>query len=79
MTGLIRTFFDLLALLVLAKVILSYFLSPYHQVRQFIDRIVDPMLDPIRKVVKPIGGMDFSPVVLLLIIQLISYLVLSLL
>lgn len=57
---------------VIADVILSYFMSPYHPIRQFLDRIVGPMLNPIRRVLPPVGMFDFSPLVLLLLLQFIS-------
>lgn len=63
---------QLLILLVIASVVLSYFLPPYHQVRLSIDRIVDPMLMPIRRVVPLIGMLDFSPLILIILIQILS-------
>lgn len=65
---------DLLVLIVIADVILSYFLSPYHPVRSALDRIVEPLLMPIRRYVPTLGGLDVSPVVLIILIQLVSYL-----
>ena len=70
------TFINLLAnalyFAVIADVILSYFMSPFHPIRQFLDRIVDPLLAPIRRVVPPLGMFDFSPLILLLLLQFIS-------
>ena len=63
---------QLLVLLVIASTVLSYFMSPYHQVRQMLDRIVEPMLLPIRRVVPLIGNLDFSPLVFILLIQFLS-------
>jgi YggT family protein len=63
-----------LLLLVLAHVILSYFLSPFHKVRLWVDRLVEPMLAPVRRVVPQMGMLDFSPVVLMLLIQVVAYL-----
>jgi len=59
-------------LLVIVAAILSYFMSPYHQVRQTIDRIVDPMLAPIRRVVPLVGSIDFSPVIFIILVQIVS-------
>ena len=67
----ISIFSQVLTILVLAHVILSYFMNPYHPVRVFIDRLVDPLLAPIRRVIPPFGMMDFSPLILLLLIQLV--------
>ena len=68
----VSIFSQVLTLIVLAHVILSYFMNPYHPVRAFIDRLVDPLLAPIRRVVPLIGMMDFSPVILIILVQFIS-------
>lgn len=60
---------QVLVLLVIISVILSYFMDPYHPVRRGVDNIVEPMLTPIRRILPTIGMFDFSPLVLLLIIQ----------
>lgn len=63
---------QLLVLLVIVGVILSYFMDPYHPIRRAVDGVVDPMLAPIRRFVPLLGGLDFSPLVLILLIQLLS-------
>jgi YggT family protein len=63
----------LLFLLVLTYVIISYFVSPFHPFRMWVDRIVEPMLAPIRRVVPLVGMFDFSPVILLVLIQIVGY------
>lgn len=70
---------QLLMLLVIVWVLLSYFVSPYHPLRQALDRIVEPLLAPIRRVVPPLGNIDFSPMVLIILIQLVTYLLIRLL
>jgi YggT family protein len=62
----------ILILLVFVSVILSYFMDPYHPVRRGVDRIVEPMLSPIRRIVPLVGMLDFSPLILIILIQLIS-------
>ena len=76
---LVRWFFDLLTLIVFIDVMLSYFLAPYHPIREALDKIVQPMLNPIRRIVPTVGMVDFSPVVLLLIIQVVEFAVVSIL
>ncbi len=63
--------------IVIASILLSYFMDPYHPVRQGVDNLVRPLLDPIRKVVPPVGMLDFSPLVLIILIQLVSRLLTS--
>ena len=66
----VRTISYILTLLVLADIVVGYFLGPYHKVRQVLDSIVQPMLAPIRRFMPKTGMLDFSPVVLIIIIQL---------
>ncbi len=69
----------LLTLVVIVNVFISYFLSPYHPVRQILNRFIEPLMAPIRRIVPPIGMIDFSPLVLIILIQVFEYVVTSLL
>jgi YggT family protein len=70
---------QLITLLVIVQVALSYFMSPYHPVRQSIDRLVEPLLAPIRRLLPQTGMLDFSPLVLIILVQIIARLLVSLL
>jgi len=61
-----------LYLLILLKVILSYFMDPFHPIRQSIDRLIEPLLRPIRQVVPSFGRFDFSPLILLILVQIVG-------
>ena len=63
---------NLLTILIFIWVILSWIMPPYHPVREALDRIVEPMLAPIRRVIPLAGMMDFSPMILMILIQLIT-------
>jgi len=69
---------NLIFWLILINWILQFFLSPYHPVRELLNRLVNPMLDPIRRVLPPTGMLDFSPLVLLILVQLLGRLLISL-
>ena len=71
----IGTFSYILVLVVIISVFLSYFMDPYHPVRRGVNSIVEPMLAPIRRVVPPVGMLDFSPLILIVLIQLITRLI----
>jgi YggT family protein len=58
--------------IVIASILMSYFVDPYHPIRQGVDNLVRPLLDPIRRVVPPVGMFDFSPLVLIVLIQIVS-------
>ena len=73
----IRSISQLLVLLVVVSVILSYFIDPDHPVRRGIDSVVEPMLAPIRRVVPLIGVLDLSPLILIILLQVVSNLLVS--
>ena len=66
---LINTVQQILVVLVIVSILLSYFMDPYHPVRRGVDNIVQPMLNPIRRVVPLVGMFDFSPLILILLLQ----------
>lgn len=76
---LIQLIARLFAWIVIASALLSFILPPYHPVREALDRIVDPFLNPIRQILPNTGMMDFSPLVLILAIQAISSILISIL
>ena len=61
-----------LSLLLIAYVVLSYFMDPYHPVRNTVNRIVNPILDPIRRILPRTGMIDFSPLAALILVQILE-------
>ncbi len=79
MASLINALANLFILVIIIQSILTFVMSPYHPVRRTLDSIVDPFLNPIRRILPPIAGLDFSPVVLIIVIQIISSLLINIL
>lgn len=79
MIQIVRITASVFSWLIIIAVILSYFVSPYNPIRKTLDSLVNPFLNPIRKVVPNFGGFDFSSVVLILIVQVVEMLLISLL
>ena len=73
----IRIFADLITYGVIVHVLLGYFLSPYHPAREFTARLFEPLLAPIRRMLPQTGMLDFSPLVLIILVQLIEQLIFS--
>jgi len=73
----LNTLANLIVLLVIVDSILSYFLSPYHPVRNTLDRILHPLLTPIRRVVPLVGMFDLSPLILIILVEILSYALIS--
>ena len=70
---LLNILIELLIILVFIHAIGSWF----PQIRNskfywYIDFIVDPLLRPIRNLIKPINGIDFSPLILIFILVIIQ-------
>ncbi len=61
-----------LFLLILAYVIFSYLLPHSNSFRRFVDGIIEPLLAPIRKVVPAYRGIDFSPIILVILLQILT-------
>lgn len=70
---------SLVVLLVILHIALSYFMDLYHPIRQTVDRIVGPMINPIRRVVPLIGMFDISPIILVLLVYAVQSALVSLL
>jgi YggT family protein len=76
----IDLFFNLLSLAILARALLSWFaVSPYHPVVRILDQITEPIMAPLRRYVPPIGMIDITPIVALVLIQIIRELIVRLL
>ncbi|MFC1642541.1 YggT family protein [Myxococcota bacterium] len=64
---------ELYSVVVLLSVILSWFsVAPDNPLKRVSDKLVEPVLIPIRRVLPTVGGLDMSPVVLLLALQLLK-------
>jgi YggT family protein len=48
-------------------------------VRQTLEVVVEPLLAPIRRIMPQTGGLDFSPLILLVLVQLIESILIQLL
>jgi YggT family protein len=74
---LIRYISNILTLVVFVDIILGYFMDPFHPVRRTLDSIVRPMLEPIRRMMPRTGMVDFSPLVLIILIQVVEFILIS--
>jgi YggT family protein len=70
---------NLLTILIVIWVIVSWVLPPYHPLREALDRVIDPMLAPIRRVLPATGMVDFSPMILIILVVLLSRILISIL
>jgi YggT family protein len=72
--------------LILIRVLLSWVnVNPYqpaidHPIVDILNRITDPVLQPLRRIIPPIGGaIDISPVVALLLLEILRQVIVRIL
>lgn len=75
----ITTLANVLTILIIVDTLLSWVLQPFHPIRAALGRVLQPLYAPIRRVIPPLGMMDISPLVLLLLVQVIAQIAASIL
>jgi YggT family protein len=76
---LVVTLANVLTFLILIQAVLSFVLSPFHPVRMTLSRFLEPIYAPIRRILPPVGAFDFTPLVVLLIVNVLERLIISML
>jgi YggT family protein len=80
---LVLTVIDIYFWIIIAAVILSWLMAfsivngynpVVRQVRIALARLTEPVLAPIRKLLPDLGGLDISPVIVLIALQFVRYL-----
>ena len=71
--NLILDLLQLYSLLIIIRAVMSWMrVDPRNQFVRILNAVTDPVLDPIQRVIPPIGGnLDISPVVAILLVQLL--------
>lgn len=62
---------------IIVDAILSWVVNPYNKYRKILGAIVNPILDPIRKKTSQyirIGFIDFSPVIAIILLEVLKWL-----
>jgi YggT family protein len=78
--GAVQLFFTVLELAVLARVLFSWIRpDPYSPFVRIIVQITDPLLQPLRRVIPPLGMLDITPLVALIGLSIIQQVVVGLL
>ena len=71
---------SLMVWLIIGRALISWFSpDPYNPLVQFLFRVTEPVLSPIRNVLPYFGGIDLSPIVVLLAIEFFKSFIVSLL
>ncbi|MCP4414997.1 MAG: YggT family protein [Chloroflexi bacterium] len=80
----IHIIFRALTYLIFARVILSWIrVDPYHPfwgpILRFVYQTTEPIMQPVRNILPNMGGLDFSPIIVLLGLDLIRGLIIQVL
>jgi len=57
---------------VIIYTLLRFFMDPYHPSINALGQVIEPMLAPIRKHVPHMGGFDFSPLIFIIVLQVLG-------
>jgi YggT family protein len=70
-------FFTIIIWIMIARILLTWFpnINWYNQPYKAMKEITDPILEPFRKIIPPISGIDFSPIVAFIAIELLRGLI----
>ena len=69
---LLARIFDMYSLVILAAVILSWVrLPPDNPIVRVVSALTEPLLAPIRRILPDLGGIDISPMVLLVALRIL--------
>lgn len=69
--GVLRTFLDVFFYALLLQAILSW-VNPHSPLSSVLDSLTKPILRPIQRILPMAGGIDFSPIVALIFLQMIN-------
>lgn len=76
----VNIIFEVLIWLIIVRCILSFVRhDPYQPLIRFVYDVTEPIMAPFRRLIPAAGGMDFSPIVVLLALTLLQGLVTRLL
>ena len=67
--GALITLIGLYKLILIARILLTWLpaINWYNQPFRFLAAVTDPVMEPFRRLIPPIGGIDFSPILLFLL------------
>ncbi len=77
MISVVNIIFELLNYLLIARIVLSWIPhNRYHPIIHIVYNITEPILEPFRNMINPVGGMDLSPIIVFFLLRLLhGYLV----
>ena len=76
------SFIDLLFwalnLAILIRVVLSWVnVNPYNPLVSFVYQITDPIIEPLRRIIPPLGMIDITPIIAMILLSVLQQVLLS--
>lgn len=70
----IDLFFNIVLVLIFGRIILSWLPQyRYHPIAEFIYGITEPILSPFQRFIPPVGPVDISPMVAIIVLVILQY------
>ncbi len=71
---------QLYTFVLLARILMTWIpnLDPYNPIVRFLIQVTEPVLDPARRIIPPIGMIDISPIVVFFALQILSSILMDL-
>lgn len=70
----LNTVIDIYVLIIIIRAVLSFFpqMDRGHPLVRFLDQIVEPVLRPFQRLLPSMGGLDFSPLLAIVTLQVVG-------
>ncbi|BAZ38909.1 hypothetical protein NIES4101_48540 [Calothrix sp. NIES-4101] len=77
LTNTLSVFLSIYIALLVIRILLTWFpnVNWYNQPFSALSQITDPYLNVFRSIIPPLGGMDFSPMLAILVLQLLAQII----
>jgi YggT family protein len=69
----------ILTVMIFLDSLLSYFVRSDNVIRRILGKILNPIYQPIRRLIPPLAGIDFTPLIAIILLQVVNYLLFALL
>ncbi|MEP0764174.1 MAG: YggT family protein [Chloroflexota bacterium] len=77
---LVQLFVQLYSLVILARVLMSWVnIDPYSPLARTIFNLTEPILAPIRNLLPQTAGLDFSPIIAMVLLQIVGQMLVTML
>ncbi len=74
LTNTLASFLNIYLLLIFVRILLTWFptVDWMNQIASFLSPITDPYLNVFRSFIPPLGGMDLSPILAIIVLQVVA-------